>query len=104
MEKTITKHDLVNRIFDEMGSSVNQADVLEVVQKTLDYIAEALVNGDRVVLRNFGSFFVKEVAPKVGRNPRTPDKTISIPARRVVRFKAGKVLRDVIGGEEKAES
>lgn len=104
MQKTITKHELVNRIFAEMGTTVSQADVLEIVQKTIDYIAEALVKGDRVVLRNFGSFFIKDVAPKVGRNPRTPDKTISIPARRVVRFKAGKVLRDAVDGESKETS
>ena len=51
---TLTKRDLVTRISNESG--LVQQQVLDVVQKTLDYIAEALAKGDKVELRNFGVF------------------------------------------------
>ena len=52
--------------------------------------------GDRVVIRNFGTFQVKEVKPKVGRNPKNPDQDVPIPARSVVKFKVGKELKDQV--------
>ena len=54
---TLTKRDLVVRISEETG--LVQLQVIEVVQKTLDYITEALAKGDKVELRNFGVFEVK---------------------------------------------
>lgn len=88
---TLTKRDLVTRISNETG--LVQQQVLEVVQKTLDYIAEALSKGDKVELRNFGVFEVTVRKPRIGRNPNEPDKDVPIPARAVVKFKAGKEMR-----------
>lgn len=102
MDRTITKRELANRIYSETGSSVSQAEVYEIVRKTFDYIAEALVKGNRVVLRNFGVFAAQEAKPKVGRNPRTPEKVINIPAHRVVKFKSGKELRQALKEEDEA--
>lgn len=70
-----------------------QQQVLEVVQKTLDYIAEALANGDKVELRNFGVFEVTIRKARVGRNPNSPETDVPIPPRSVVRFKPGKGMR-----------
>ena len=64
---TLTKRDLVVRISEETG--LIQTQVFDVVQKTLDYIAEALAKGDKVELRNFGVFDVKIRKARVGRNP-----------------------------------
>ena len=77
-----------------MNSDLTQNDVLEVIQKAVDLITEALGNGDRVVLRNFGTFTVKEVKAKIGRNPKDPGKDVPIPARSVVKFKVGKTLKE----------
>src|SRR5580700_634175 len=88
---TLTKRDLVTRISDESG--LIQQQVLDVVQKTLDYIAEALAKGDKVELRNFGVFEVKIRKARVGRNPNRPETDVPIPARAMVKFKAGKEMR-----------
>lgn len=87
---TLTKRDLVIRISEE--TRLTQAEVLDVVQKTLDYIAESLSKGDKVELRNFGVFEVKTRKARVGRNPNAPETDVPIPARSVVKFKAGKEM------------
>jgi len=88
---TLTKRDLVTRISNETG--LVQQQVLEVVQKTLNYIAEALAKGDKVELRNFGVFEVKIRKARIGRNPNAPETDVPIPQRSVVKFKAGKQMR-----------
>ncbi len=88
---TLTKRDLVVRISSETGLIQHQ--VLDIVQKTLNYIAEALAQGDKVELRNFGVFEVKVRKARVGRNPNSPDTDVPIPARSVVKFKPGKEMR-----------
>jgi nucleoid DNA-binding protein len=70
-----------------------QQQVFDVVQNTLDYIAEALSKGDKVELRNFGVFEVKIRKARVGRNPNAPATDVPIPARATVKFKAGKEMR-----------
>ena len=90
----MTKRDLVIRISNE--TQMIQQDVLTVVQKTLDYITEALVKGETVELRNFGVFEVKLRKPRIGRNPNDPGKDVRIPARAVVKFKPGKEMRDEV--------
>src|SRR5690349_11586463 len=88
---TLTKRDLVTRISNESG--LVQQQVLDVVQKTLDQISEALSKGDKVELRNFGVFDVKIRKARVGRNPNKPETDVPIPARAMVKFKAGKEMR-----------
>ncbi|HWW00517.1 MAG TPA: HU family DNA-binding protein [Candidatus Acidoferrum sp.] len=88
---TLTKRDLVVRISEESG--MIQQQVLDVVQKTLDYIAEALAKGDKVELRNFGVFEVKVRKARIGRNPNSPATDVPIPRRSVVKFKPGKEMR-----------
>jgi nucleoid DNA-binding protein len=88
---TLTKRDLVIRISNETG--LGQQEVFGVVQKTLDYITEALAKGDKVELRNFGVFEVKVRKARVGRNPNKPETDVPIPARSMVKFKAGKEMR-----------
>jgi nucleoid DNA-binding protein len=90
----VTKRDLVIRISNDTG--LIQQDVMAVVQKTLDYITEALVKGQNVELRNFGVFEVKLRRPRIGRNPNAPEKDVAIPARAVVKFKPGKEMREQV--------
>ncbi|MGA2603281.1 MAG: HU family DNA-binding protein [Verrucomicrobiia bacterium] len=90
----MTKRDLVIRISND--TNLIQQDVLTVVQKTLDYITEALIKGETVELRNFGVFEVKLRKPRVGRNPNDPGKDVEIPARAVVKFKPGKEMREQV--------
>jgi nucleoid DNA-binding protein len=88
---TLTKRDLVVRISNETG--LVQQQVFDVVQKTLDHIAGALAKGDKVELRNFGVFEIKIRKARVGRNPNAPETDVPIPARAMVKFRAGKEMR-----------
>src|SRR6267378_5702965 len=90
----MTKRDLVVRISNETG--IVQQNVLEIVQKTLDYIAEAVSQGKKVELRNFGVFEVKVRKARIGRNPNAPENDVRIPPRAVVKFKPGKEMREAV--------
>ncbi|HDZ76809.1 MAG TPA: integration host factor subunit beta [Candidatus Omnitrophica bacterium] len=82
----MTKKDIALKISDE--TRIKQTKVKIVVQKTFDAIAESLSRGEKVELRNFGVFKVKERRPRTGRNPRTGE-IVPVPARKVVVFKPG---------------
>lgn len=90
----LTKRDLVIRISNETG--MVQQDVLNVIQKMLDYLTESLAKGQTVELRNFGVFEVKLRKARVGRNPNKPKDDVRIPPRAVVKFKAGKEMRAMV--------
>ena len=101
--KHITKRDLVVRISTETG--LVQQQVLDVVQKTLNYISESVSKGETVELRNFGVFEVKLRKALVGRNPNSPETDVPIPPRAVVKFKPGKEMREaVLRGEPETET
>ena len=82
------------RISNETG--IVQQDVFAVIQKTLDYITEALASGQNVELRNFGVFEVRLTKSRVGRNPNRPENDVIIPARATVKFKSGKIMRQQV--------
>ena len=90
----MTKRDLVVRIADETG--LIQQDVYAVIQKTLDYVVESLAKGETVEFRNFGVFEVRERKPRIGRNPNRPSQVVTIPSRKVVKFKPGKIMKQVV--------
>ena len=70
----MTKRDLVVKIAKEVD--LIQSDVAKVVQKTLDYIADELVNGNTIELRNFGVFEIKVRKSRKGRNPNQPQNEV----------------------------
>lgn len=86
----MTKKDIVLKISEE--TDLKQVDVKKIVQRTLDSIVSALVDGKTVELRNFGIFKVKTRKARMGRNPKAGTK-VPIPERRVVSFKAGMVMK-----------
>lgn len=90
----MTKRDLVMRISEETG--LVQQQVLEVIQKTLDYISQAVAEGKTVELRNFGVFEVKVRKARIGRNPNDPEHDVPIPPRAIVKFKPGKEMREAV--------
>ncbi len=90
----LTKRDLVVKISNETG--LVQHDVLNVIQRTLDHITDALANNDAIELRNFGIFEVRLTKARVGRNPNQPGSSFTIPPRATVKFKAGKVMRQKV--------
>jgi len=88
----MTKRDLVVRISRE--TNIPQQDVFAIVQKTLDYISDAMTEGQHVEFRDFGVFDVCRRKRRIGRNPNNPDVPVPIPEHNVVRFRAGKLMRE----------
>lgn len=86
----MTRSDLVARI-SAIYPYMSTKNVDRIVCIVLDRITEALKNGDRVELRGFGSFCVRERAPLKGRNPKTGAK-VELEKRRAPFFRAGKQL------------
>ena len=86
------KSSLVQTIADQ-NPHLYQRDVEIIVNAILDEITEALAKGDRVELRGFGAFSVKNRRARVGRNPRTGER-VEVEEKWVPFFKTGKDLRD----------
>ncbi len=82
----MTKKDIILKVSDE--TNLKQIFVKKVVQKTFDYIVEALARGEKIELRNFGVFKIKQRKSRTGRNPRTGE-VVPVPPRKVVIFKPG---------------
>ncbi|MCK5213902.1 MAG: integration host factor subunit beta [Candidatus Omnitrophica bacterium] len=89
----MTKKDIVLKITDMTG--IKQVDVKAIVQKTFDVIVESLVRNEKVELRNFGVFKIKERKARFGRNPRTGE-SVPVPPRKVVVFKPGLEMKQRI--------
>ena len=89
----MTKKDIVLKITDATG--IKQVDVKKIVQKTFDVIIESLMQGDKVELRNFGVFKIKERRARFGRNPRT-GQSVPVPTRKVVVFKSGLEMKQKV--------
>jgi integration host factor subunit beta len=89
----MTKAELVDGVSDASGLSKKDAEV--IVQTVLDSIIESLQRGEKVELRGFGSFRLRERSPRQGRNPKTGEK-VQVPAKKVPYFKPGKELKELI--------
>jgi integration host factor subunit beta len=92
----MTKAELVERVAEKINLTKKQTEA--IVNILLNSITEALGKGDKVELRGFGSFRIRERNPREGRNPKTGE-TVSIPAKRVPFFKAGKELREMVDNQ-----
>ena len=90
----MNKADLINAVAEKTGLSKKDSE--SAVAAVVDVITESLVQGEKVQLVGFGSFEVKPRAARLGRNPKTKEP-IEIPATTVPVFKAGKVLKDIVG-------
>lgn len=91
MAQTITKKELVVRIAEK--SKLSKLDVKVVLQHFLDEIRDELARGNRLEFREFGVFETTTRAARRARNPRTLEN-VEVPAKAVVRFKAGQALRE----------
>jgi nucleoid DNA-binding protein len=89
----MTKKDIILKVSDE--TNLKQTDVKKIVQKTFDYMVEALVRGEKIELRNFGVFKIKERKSRTGRNPRT-GQVVPVPSRKVVVFKPGLEMKQKV--------
>ncbi|MCB1680670.1 MAG: integration host factor subunit alpha [Rhodospirillales bacterium] len=91
--RTITRADLAEAVYQEVGLSRNEsADLVEVL---LNEISNTLISGDNVKISSFGSFTIREKGERVGRNPKTGIE-VPISPRKVLVFRASHVLKDKI--------
>ena len=88
----MTKSELIAQLAERFPQLVAK-DADYAVKMILDALSEALVKGDRIEIRGFGSFSLNYRPPRVGRNPKSGDK-VSVPEKWVPHFKAGKELRE----------
>lgn len=92
-ERTITRADLAEAVYEEVGLSRNES--ADLVESILDIVSDALVDGDNVKISSFGSFAVREKGERIGRNPKTGVE-VPIKPRKVLVFRASHVLKDRI--------
>lgn len=91
MSTTTTKREITERVARKSG--VHRDEVKKVVQAFLDELIDELSKGNRLEFRDFGVFEVRTRAARVAQNPKTLVQ-VSVPPRRVVRFKAGRLMKD----------
>jgi len=90
----MVKSELVRALNNKLPD--HQLDDVELaVNCLLKYMADALVRGERIEIRGFGSFNLHHRAPRIARNPKTGE-TIELSTKTVVHFKPGKEMRDQV--------
>jgi integration host factor subunit alpha len=92
-EQTVTRADLSEAVYQEVGLSRNES--ADLVESVLNEISDALVRGEMVKLSSFGSFAVRHKGQRIGRNPKTGEEVPILP-RRVLVFRASHVLKNRI--------
>lgn len=90
-EKTLTRMDLSEAIFREVGLSRN--DAAQLVETVLGHMSDALVNGEQVKISSFGTFSVRDKTARIGRNPKTGEE-VPIKPRRVLTFRPSHLMKD----------
>ena len=88
---TVTKADLGNTLFDEVG--LNKREAKDFVELFFEKIRQALEEGSSVKLSGFGSFTLRDKTSRPGRNPKTGEE-VAISARRVVTFRSSQKLKE----------
>jgi integration host factor subunit beta len=89
----MTKADLVEEV-TQLGD-LTRRDGETIVDTIFDSVIHALRSGDKIEIRGFGSFRIRQRKPRTGRNPKTGAK-VDVPAKRVPYFKPSKELRDLV--------
>ena len=97
----MTKADLVEAVARSTDLSKKQSEA--IVDTMLNKLTEALQHSEGVELRGFGSFRIRKRGSRQGRNPKT-GRSVQVPAKRVVYFKMGKELKDLINRDDEPDA
>lgn len=96
--KTLTRMDLTEAVFREVGLSRNESS--ELVDAVLQHISDALVRGEQVKISSFGTFSLRDKNARVGRNPKTGEE-VPISPRRVLTFRPSQLMKErVVNGND----
>ena len=90
-DKTLTRMDLNEAVFREVGLSRNES--ADLVESVLNHMSDAMVKGEQVKISSFGTFSLRDKSARVGRNPKTGDEA-EIAPRRVLTFRPSHLLKD----------
>ena len=97
-EKTLTRMDLSEAVYNEVGLSRNES--AQLVERILDLMSDALVNGEQVKISSFGTFSVRSKNERIGRNPKTGEE-VPITPRRVLTFRPSHLMKDHVAAGNK---
>jgi len=90
-DKTLTRMDLNEAVFREVGLSRNESS--DLVESVLNHMSDAMVKGEQVKISSFGTFSLRNKSARIGRNPKTGDEA-QIAPRRVLTFRPSHLLKD----------
>jgi integration host factor subunit alpha len=97
-EKTLTRMDLSEAVFREVGLSRNES--ADLVEAVLQNMSDVLASGETVKISSFGTFSVRSKTARVGRNPKTGDEVPILP-RRVLTFRPSHLMKDRVAAGKK---
>ena len=97
-EKTLTRMDLSEAVFREVGLSRNES--AQLVESVLEHLSDALVRGETVKISSFGTFSVRAKAARIGRNPKTGEE-VPITPRRVLSFRPSHLMKERVDAGNK---
>ena len=97
--KTLTRMDLSEAVFREVGLSRNES--AQLVEAVLDEMSDALVRGEQVKISSFGTFSVRDKSARIGRNPKTGEE-VPINPRRVLTFRPSHLMKDRVADGNKS--
>ena len=98
-DKTLTRMDLSEAVFRQVGLSRNES--AQLVETVLAHMSDALVAGETVKISSFGTFSVRDKAARVGRNPKTGEE-VPISPRRVLTFRPSHLMKDRVAAGNKS--
>ncbi len=97
--KTLTRMDLSEAVFREVGLSRNES--AQLVETVLEEMSDALVRGEQVKISSFGTFSIRDKSARIGRNPKTGEE-VPINPRRVLTFRPSHLMKDRVADGNKA--
>lgn len=97
-DKTLTRMDLSEAVFREVGLSRNES--AQLVESVLAHVSDALARGESVKISSFGTFSVRDKTARVGRNPKTGEE-VPISPRRVLTFRPSHLMKDRVAAGTK---
>lgn len=98
-DKTLTRMDLSEAVFREVGLSRNES--ADLVETVLELMSSALVRGEQVKISSFGTFSVRDKNARVGRNPKTGEE-VPITPRRVLTFRPSHLMKERVEAGNKS--
>ncbi len=94
-DRTLTRMDLSEAVFREVGLSRN--DSSQLVESVLGHLSDALASGETVKISSFGTFSIRDKTARIGRNPKTGDE-VPISPRRVLTFRPSHLMKARVAG------